>query len=45
MLEAQPGRFFIFHQYYPNVDQFNVMLLDLIYLTPMDVGIDFNSSR
>ncbi|HEY2972512.1 MAG TPA: hypothetical protein VGJ48_08370 [Pyrinomonadaceae bacterium] len=32
--------------YCPNVDQFNVrMLLDLIYLTPMDVGIDFNSSR
>jgi hypothetical protein len=27
-------------------DQFNGrILLDLIYLTPMDVGIDFNSLR
>jgi hypothetical protein len=33
-------------QYCPNVDQFNVRIwLDLLYLTPMDVGIDFNSSR
>jgi hypothetical protein len=38
--------FIIFHHYRPNVDWVIVcILLDLIELTPMRVGIDFNSQR
>ncbi len=34
-----------FHHYCPNVDRVIVCMLDLIDLTPMPVGIDFNSPR
>ena len=38
--------YIIFHFYCPNVDWLIVcILLDLIELTPMRVGIDFNSQR
>jgi hypothetical protein len=38
--------FFICHHYCPNVDRLvDCILLDLIDLTPMHVGIDFNSLK